>query len=315
MLTQNRADYKIIMVNCAEHIRFYIRKEPFMASKLKLNKEHITEILYVLVGSLIFGAGIAMFLTPGDVVLGGATGVATTIYILTDLPIGFLLFCVNCPLILIGLKMFGFKFLSKTIVAVIGTSVAADLLFFLPIPTLDPLLYAVLGSLVLGIGGGILLSRGYNTGGSDLAAVMLKRKFKRLSTGNLIFVIDVFIVVGSACITKNFAGIFYSILGTYAYSFALDYVIDGSKTAKMSIIISDKYGEVANAIFSDVDRGVTVLHGLGWYSQKDKHVILCVVKRDQIFAVKSAVYRTDPNAFMILTDAKEVLGSGFAAIE
>lgn len=286
-----------------------------MISKLKADKELISEILYVIVGSLIFGAGIAMFLTPGNIVLGGATGVATTLHILTDLPVGTLLFCVNCPLILLGLKMFGFKFLSKTIIAVITTSIAADLLVFLPVPELDPLLYAVLGSLVLGIGGGILIARGYNTGGSDLAAVMLKTKMKRLSTGNLIFIIDIFIVTGSALVTKNFAGIFYSVVGTYAYSFALDHILDGSKTAKMSIIISDKYEDIANGIFKEIDRGVTLLHGLGWYSHKDKHVILCVVKRDQIFAVKNLVYRIDPNAFMILTDAKEVLGSGFAAIE
>ena len=286
-----------------------------MISKLKADKGLVSEILYVIVGSLVFGGGIAMFLTPGDIVLGGATGVATTIHILTDLPIGTLLFCVNFPLILIGLKMFGFKFLSKTIIAVITTSVAADLLVFLPVPTLDPLLYAVLGSLVLGLGGGILLSRGYNTGGSDLAAVMLKTKMKRLSTGNLIFIIDIFIVVGSALITKNYAGIFHSIIGTYAYSFALDHVLDGSKTAKMSIIISDKYEEIAHGIGTEIERGVTILHGLGWYSHTDKHVILCVVKRDQIFAVKTLVSRIDPNAFMILTDAKEVLGSGFTAIE
>lgn len=286
-----------------------------MLSKLKINRENLTEILYVIVGSLIFGAGIAMFLTPGNIVLGGATGVATTFHILTGLPVGTLLFCVNCPLILIGLKMFGFKFLSKTIVAVITTSIAADVLVILPTPELDPLLYAILGSLVLGIGGGILLSRGYNTGGSDLAAVMLKTKFKKLSTGNLIFIIDIFIVTGSACVTKNFAGIFYSVLGTYAYSFALDHVIDGSKTAKMSLIISDKYEEISDALASEIKRGVTILHGLGWYSHKDKHVILCVVKRDQIFAVKTVVNSIDPDAFMILTDAKEVLGSGFTAIE
>ena len=87
-----------------------------MISKLKANKDLVSEILYVIVGSLIFGAGIAVFLTPGDIVLGGATGVATTIHILTGLPIGTLLFCVNCPLILLGLKMFGFKFLSKTFI-------------------------------------------------------------------------------------------------------------------------------------------------------------------------------------------------------
>lgn len=286
-----------------------------MLSWIKNHKNLFSEIFYVIIGSAIFGGGIAMFLTPGNIVLGGATGLATTIHILTDLPVGTMMLCINVPLILIGLKVFGFKFLYKTIICSITTSVFADLLVFLPVTITDPLLCSLIGSATLGAGGGILLSRGYNTGGSDLAAVMLKRKFKQLSTGRLILIIDIFIILGSAIITKNYAGILYSIIGTLAYTFALDYVIDGTKTAKMVLVVSDKYEEIADAIFADVKRGVTILHGLGWYSHNDKNVILCVVKRDQIYATKTVVNRVDPNAFMILTDAREVLGSGFASHE
>ncbi len=281
----------------------------------KKHKDIISEIIYVLFGSVIFGGAVAMFLTPGNVVLGGATGLATTIHILFGLPVGMMMLCVNIPLLLIGLKIFGFKILYKTIIASVATSVFSDLLVFLPSTINDPLLCALLGSLMLGAGGGILLSRGYNTGGSDLAAVMLKRKFKWISTGKLILAIDVFIVTFAAFATKNFAGILYSIVGTVAYTFAVDHILDGSKTAKMVLVISDRYEEISDAIFAEVNRGVTILHGLGWYSHKDKHVILCVVKRDQIFSVKTVVHRVDPTAFMILTDASEVLGSGFAAID
>ncbi len=286
-----------------------------MFSWIKKHKDVFSEIIYLIVGSAIFGGGIAMFLTPGNIVLGGATGLATTIYILTDLPVGTMMFCINVPLILIGLKIFGFKFLYKTILCSATTSIFADLLVFLPVTIVDPLLCSLIGSATLGAGAGILLSRGYNTGGSDLAAIMLKTKFKKLSTGRLILIIDIFIILGSAIVTKNYAGILYSVIGTLAYTFALDYIIDGTKTAKMVLVISDKYEEISNAIFEDVNRGVTILHGLGWYSQNDKNVILCVVKRDQIYATKMVVTRIDPNAFMILTDAREVLGSGFAAIE
>ena len=160
----------------------------------------------------------------------------------------------------------------------------------------------------------MLLARGYNTGGSDLAAVMIKQKLvKSVSTGRILFVLDLFVIIGSAILTRNFTAIFYSIVSTYAYSFALDYIIDGNKSAKMTFIISDKFKEIAAAISTELDRGVTILHGLGWYSQRDKDVILCVFKPHELYRAKVIVKSMDPNAFMILTDAKEVMGEGFGA--
>lgn len=286
-----------------------------MIEKIKKHRDIVYEIFYVLLGSALFGGAVAMFITPGEVILGGATGIATTLHILWDLPSGVMMFCINTPLVLLGLKIFGFKFLWKTIIAVITTSFFTDFLVILPVTIEDPLLCAILGTAMLGAGAGILLARGYNTGGSDLAALMLKRKFKHLSTGNLIFAIDIFIIAGSALVTRNYGGIFYSILATYIYSFTLDHIIDGNKTAKMILIVSDKYDEISNAIFDELQRGVTILNGRGWYSKDDKNVVLCVIKRDQLYATKVLVNRVDPQAFMILTDAKEVMGKGFNALD
>lgn len=274
----------------------------------------ITEFITIIVGSIIYGLSIALFLGPSGTVMGGATGVATTINILfPDIPIGAMLLVVNIPVLLFGLKFYGWRMIWRVVVAVISTSLMTDVLELLPVSvTSDPLLAAIMGGLLLGVGGGMLLARGYNTGGSDLAAVMLKQKvFRRMSTGRIIFVLDIVVIVGSAIVTKNLNGIFYSVVSSYAYSFALDYIIDGNKSAKMTLIVSDKYQEISDAILEELDRGVTLLHGEGWYSHADKNVILCVFKPQELFRVKTIVKRIDPVAFMILTDAKEVLGEGF----
>ncbi len=276
----------------------------------------ITEILYIIFGSITYGLAVVLFLGPSGTVMGGATGIATTVNILfPDIPIGMMILVANIPVLLVGLFLYGWRMLWRVVVAVLATSTSTDLLELLPISmTNDPLLSAIMGGLLLGAGGGILLARGYNTGGSDLAGVMIKQKLiKSVSTGRVIFALDLVIIIGSAILTHNFNAIFYSIVATYSYSFALDYIIDGNKSAKMTIIVSDKFEELADAISTELDRGVTILHGLGWYSRRNKDVILCVFKPHELYRAKIIVKSVDPKAFMILTDAKEVMGEGFDA--
>ena len=277
-----------------------------------------SEIFSLIIGSAIYGISVALFLGPSGTVMGGATGIATTINILNpNIPIGTMIFIINIPILLFGLKIYGWRILWRVVVAVTTTSLATNLMELLNVSiTDDPLLCAIMGGLLLGAGGGMLISRGYNTGGSDLAAVMLKKTLLRsITTGRIIFILDLFVIAGSAIITKNLHSIFYSVVSIYAYSFAVDYIIDGNKSAKMTIIISDKYKDIADAIFSEIERGVTILHGLGWYSGTEKNVILCVFKPHELFRAKMLVKRIDPHAFMILTDAKEVMGEGFVALD
>ena len=292
---------------------------PSSESKPRMTKKEISsEVFSVVLGSVLYGLAVALFLGPSATIMGGATGIATTINVFfPQISIGTMIFVINIPIVLIGLKVYGLRILWRVIIAVFSTSLATNLFELLPFTmTDDPLLCAIMGGFVLGVGGGLMLSRGYNTGGSDLTAVMLhKAVFKTLTTGRIIFGLDIIVVVGSALLTRHYTGIFYSLIATYAYSFAVDYIIAGNKTAKMTFIISDKYKEIADAIFSELERGVTVLHGLGWYSGAEKHVILCVVKPHELFRTKALVKRVDPAAFMIQTDAKEVMGIGFEALD
>ena len=282
----------------------------------KKYSELISEIIAFVGGAALFGVSMDMFLSPGKVVMGGITGIASVINFLNnDLPIGVFIIALNVPLLLMNIKVNGWKSMIKTVLGIAASSVAIDLLTFLPHTFEDPLLCAILGGVTMGTGAGLLLTRGYTTGGSDLAAVLLKRKFKRLSTGRLILIVDVFVVVGSALVMRDFKGIIYSSVAIFAYSSSIDAVMGGSEKAKMAILISEKHVEIADAVNERLERGITYLHGSGWYTKEDKEVMMCVVKRNEEYTLKQIVESIDRDAFMILTDATEVLGMGFKEIE
>jgi len=285
-----------------------------------MNRKKYTELISSTIaflgGAALFGVSMNMFLSPGNVVMGGITGIATTINFLYDkLPIGVLIFTLNVPLLLMNIKVNGFRSMIKTVLGIAASSIAIDLTTFLPATLSDPMLCAILGGVTMGTGAGLMLTRGFTTGGSDLAAVLLKRKFKRLSTGRLILIIDVFVVVGSALVMKRFEGIIYSSISIFAYSSSIDAVMGGSEKAKMAILISAKHSEIAEAVSDRLERGVTFLHGGGWYTKENKEVLMCVVKRNEEYQLKQIVESVDRDAFMILCDATEVLGMGFKEIE
>ena len=267
-------------------------------------------------GSVLFGLSMNMFLEPANVVMGGLTGVATTINYLNDkIPIGATIFVLNLPLLIVNIKVYGFKSMIKSVIGIGASSLAVDLTKFVPATLTDPLLCAILGGVTMGAGAGLLLSQGFTTGGSDLSAVLLKRKFKRLTTGRLVLIVDVFVILGAALVMKSWEGIIYSAIATFAYSAAIDAVMGGAEKAKMALIISSRHAELAKRIDEVLSRGVTYLHGEGWYTGSEKEVLMCVVKRDEEFTLKQITEGVDRDAFMILCDATEVLGSGFKETE
>ncbi len=282
----------------------------------KKYKQYLTEFFSFFGGAVLFGLSMNMFLEPANVVMGGLTGVATTInYLYNKLPIGAMIFALNIPLLLMNIKINGFKSMVKSVLGIAASSLAVDVTKFVPATLNDPMLCAILGGVTMGAGAGLLLSRGYTTGGSDLTAFLLKRKFKRLTTGRLVLIVDVFVVVGSAIVMGSWEGIIYSSVSIFAYSASIDAVMGGSEKAKMAIIISSKPEEIACSIDKVLNRGVTYLHGEGWYTKSEKEVLMSVVKRDEEFLIKQVVEGVDRDAFMILCDATEVLGSGFKETE
>ena len=286
---------------------------------MKLKKETIfprlrecaIETAILLVGSIMFGLSVNLFIEPGQITMSGFTGVSTTINHFFDTPVGIMMIFLNLPLLFLYWRRDGGVGVLSTGLGILFTSFEVDGLSFIRSDFTDPLLCAVFGGLIMGAGGGLLLTRGYTTGGSDLCAFLLTRKFRRLTTGRVILLIDVAIVVGSSALMLRWTGLLYSFVAVWCYTTAFDRVLEGFGGAKLVMIISDKYEEIALQISEQMRRGVTLLYGAGWYTKTQRNILLCVIKRSEQYALTNLARRADPGAFVILSNAAEVLGQGF----
>jgi uncharacterized membrane-anchored protein YitT (DUF2179 family) len=254
----------------------------------------------------------ALFLTPCHIVPGGASGAAITLHHFFPLPVGIWILLLNLPLLLLSTRMLGWRKTARTAAGVLSTSTATDLFSFLPPATEDPLLAALVGSFILGAGCGLLLPRGFTTGGSDLAAYLLCSRFPKFRLGSAILGIDASIIVLSAVLLRDTGGLLYSAAAAASFTVALNTVTSSLGKAKLSVIVTAHPGEIGDAIQTKMNRGATVLRGIGWYSGEERAVILCVVKRSELYSLKALVRTADAGAFLIVTDAAEVLGNGFS---
>lgn len=280
-------------------------------SKKQKTKDIVYESGLVILGSVMFALAMNMFLLPANIILGGMTGIATVLNILFSTPVGLMIMVLNIPLFVANACYFGLGFLRRTLIGVVATSVATDVLTFFPVTTEDPLLCAILGGIAMGAGVGIMMTRGYTTGGTDLIACLIRIKFKNVSMGTVITVTDIMIIVGAAFITGDYTSIFYSVICAWAAGRVLDMMISGSRRAGQAFIVTDKPDEIVKLIFERLDRGVTVLEGIGAYTGEAKKVVMCVLGRGQVFMLKKLVAECDERAFVVISDVSEVTGEGF----
>ncbi len=274
-------------------------------------RELAIEIAILLAGSIMFGLAVNLFIEPGEITMSGFTGISTTINHFFGTPIGTMMIFLNLPLLFLEWRRAGGAGVLRTGIGILFTSLAVDGLSFIRSDFTDPLLCAVFGGLLMGAGGGLLLTRGYTTGGSDLCAFLLTRKFRGLTTGRVILLIDVVIVVGSSALMLRWTGLLYSFVAVWCYTTAFDRVLEGFGGAKLVMIISDKYEEIARQVSEQMHRGVTLLYGAGWYTGTQRNVLLCVIKRSEQYALTSLARKADPKAFVILSNVSGVLGEGF----
>lgn len=270
-----------------------------------------SHIVTVLAASTLFAVAINMFFSPQKIVIGGATGIATVLNILFNTPIGLMIIVINVPLVIINWRIFGFRFVIKTIIGTAVSSIITDIFVFLPSLTDDRLLAAIFGGICMGAGLGLFFSKGYTTGGTDLVSCLLKRRFPNFSNATFIFIVDMVVVIASSIVFKDFTDVFYSLIAILAASATIDVVISGVNRAILALIITDKAEEVSRMILNDLNRGTTLLSGKGGFTLKDKQVIMCVVKKSQIYDLKQNVNMISPESFMVLTSAAEVRGVGF----
>ena len=273
---------------------------------------HLYEYGMITLGCAIYALSFNWFFSPNNISLGGFTGVAQILNrLLPILPVGITSIVLNIPLFAVGVRKQGVRILISSLFAMALGSLMIDAMAAVhTFQPMDPLLSSVYGGVLLGVSMGIMLTVGATTGGTELLARLLKYKFKCLSIGRLCLTVDVIVICLYAVTFRNVNNALYGIIAMYISSLAMDTVVYGSMNAKLAYIISQKSGEVASCLLG-MDLGITLLDGRGGFSGDEKQVVLCAFKRSQIAAIKAAVTAIDPNAFIIVCEAHEVLGEGF----
>ena len=271
----------------------------------------VKNYVIIVLGTLIMSLALNIFLIPNQIVTGGASGIGTMLYYITGINTGIWMLVVNVPLFVIGIKALGRGAMIKTSVATVLLSVFTDLTANVYFEDFDPFLSSVYGGVMMGCGIGLVFLTSAATGGSDLAAKQLEKHVNAISAGRLLLIIDAAIIISSTFVFKNYTAALYGFLSLYITGVFIDIITGGVNFAKAVYIISEKHEEIKSAVMLGMNRGLTMLSGEGGFTGKERPVVFCVITKGEIVRLKSIVKATDPNAFVIITDAKEVMGEGF----
>lgn len=285
------------------------------------------DYLWIITGSIVTAFAIDLFLIPNKIAPGGVTGIATVIFYLSKgrFPVGVTMLMLNIPLFIIGIRYIGGRFAIRTLFSTVLLSAVIDAIepftrYFivhylqkLQNPALNPdlLLYSLFGGFFMGAGLGLVFRSGATTGGTDLAAKIVRHFIPHISMGQILLLIDSSVIIFAAISFNSFLLALYAIVSLFISSKVIDALLEGVNFAKAVFIISDKSDEIARNILIELDRGVTALKGTGMYTGREKQVLYCVLHRGQLPLLKDLVKKIDANAFVILTDIREVLGEGF----
>ena len=272
--------------------------------------ERTLSYLRILLGSFLGAAAYPLFLTPNSIAPGGLTGVATILNHLFRWPVGTVSLLMNVPLFIIGYRAMGHVFVFRSLVATFVFSLLIDVLPFSPM-TQDPLLATLYGGVLLGAGLGLIMRGGATTGGTDMVARMVHRRLSFISTGSFLFAID-FLVVAAAGVLIGTSEALYALINIFLAAKVMDAVIIGFSGNKACYIISDKWERITERIIHEMDRGVTQLVSRGGYTGTERLTLLCVISRSEIMALKRILSEEDEKAFIIIVDAHETIGDGFA---
>ncbi|MBQ8209496.1 MAG: YitT family protein [Clostridia bacterium] len=275
-------------------------------------KEFLLDIIICTAGAFVYALGVNCFISPNDISSGGATGLAILANYLWDFPIGTAMFAINIPLFIISFIVFGRSFIVKTLFSTFMTSVMIDLgVYFMPVYEGDKILASLFGGVLLGIGLGIIFMRGSTSGGTDILGKLLKKAFPHLSMGRLIMICDLCVVLLAGVVFRNIESILYATIVFFVSSKTIDFVLYGSSSGKMMMIISTKAEEIAKAITTETPRGVSIVPVQGAYTGEAKHMLLTVVRPQEVTKMRKIVKRFDEKPFIIISDASEILGLGF----
>ena len=288
-----------------------------MSPEALLNKQHLRltrakvlkRVLLMTIGAALVSVGLEIFLVPNKIIDGGIVGVSIIFSHLFNIPLGIFLTLLNLPVLFLGYKQIGKTFAVSTLFAVLVMSVGTSLLHPVDPITIDPLLAAVFGGIILGVGVGLVIRSGGSLDGTEIVAIMANKK-SPFSVGEIVMFINVFIL-SSAGFVFGWNQAMYSLISYYIAYKMIDITIEGFDESKSVWIISDNHKEIGDTIMSRLGRGVTYLNGEGAFTGDSKRVIFCVINRLEEAKLKSIVEELDPAAFLAVGNIHDVKGGRF----
>lgn len=265
-------------------------------------------------GGMVFALGFDLFLMPHGLNAGGVTGLAMVIghVLKIDSWVGTISIAINLPLFLLAGVKIGKKFFVGSLLGMAVSSVAIDLFALIPVPQTDVYISIIYGGLLCGLGIGMVFAAGTSTGGSDIVVRLLKLRFRNVPVGTISLVLDLTVAVLTGLVFGNIENTLYTGVAVFLSTKVMDVVIYRFDYSKVVLIITREYEKVAQIISDKLGRGATYLRGQGTYTGEETKVVLTAIKRQQLAELKDSVTQIDPNAFIIVQEAHQVLGDGFA---
>ncbi len=265
-------------------------------------------------GSCLYAISISVFAAPNQIAPGGVTGLATILNTLIHTPIGTVAFLLNIPIIIWAMLEIGYKVVIKTIVAIVISSLVIDLsALFLPAYQGDHMLAAIFAGVLEGIGLSLIFIRGGTTGGTDMTARLLNRRFPHLSMGKLMMTVDMMVITLSAFVYWSIESALYALIVIFVATRVIDAILYGLDigTGKLLFIISDQGKRISTKIIETLGRGVTILSGHGAYSGQERDVLFCAVRKYEVHRALHLIREIDKRAFIIIGEAGQITGEGF----
>ena len=274
---------------------------------------YVRDYLWIALGSVLYSLSFDWFYVPNQIGFGGLTALGMILNrLIPGLPIGTVVLVLNIPIFLLGWKLLGGHTLVSSLFAMAATSILVDLIAAAyTFPPMDSMLASVFGGLTLGVALGMIFSRGATTGGTDLVARLLKIPFAWLPVGKLLLLVDLSMLLAVAAAFRSLESGMYGGIALYISTVIMDNVLYGLDRSKVAYIVTSNPRPMAAEIDKQLERGTTFLHGEGSFTGQDKLVLMCAFKQRQIVPLKAIVHDLDPEAFLIVCDAHEVLGQGF----
>ncbi len=270
----------------------------------------------MLLGCLAYALSTVLFLAPSSIVAGGITGLSVLFNIINEnIPIGMISIVLNVPILLLGIKFCGWKFILKCLLTITVLGTFTDLLAFLPSITEDSVLASLYGGICQGIGIGCFVKYEFSSGGTELLGRMVSEWTKFLKIPICVGILDGIIVIIGTVVTKNFNNMLYALIVIFVSTKLSEMILVGIEKSKFCIIITDKGKEISETLIAHSPRGITLLDGHGMYTGKPHNILMTCVKNRQLTQLKHLVREVDDHAFIIINDSAEVRGKGFQALD